>query len=247
MALPINIKELVHGKVVEWERLEFKAGWNPENILHSICSFANDINNADLQQRRVVSRAYRNRRIGDFLKEVDLAEGKSTGFPIIRDAMAANGNPEPVFHTDKDQILFFVTLPCHSELRATKALTKSVPRSDTLLTIGELDLMFANGIDFLIINNLFNKDFSLILDHVRKVIVTKSLTKFLDLIDFLKEEKSRKEILSFLGLANQTNNFTSNIKPLIDMRIIELTIPDKPNSRLQKYRLTQKGAKLLKY
>ncbi len=45
MALPINIKELVHGKVVEWERLEFKTGWNPEDILHSICAFANDINN----------------------------------------------------------------------------------------------------------------------------------------------------------------------------------------------------------
>jgi hypothetical protein len=24
-----------------------------------------------------------------------LTEGKSTGFPIIRDAMAGNGNPEP--------------------------------------------------------------------------------------------------------------------------------------------------------
>jgi len=34
MALPINIKELVHGKVVEWERLEFKAGWNPEEIFY---------------------------------------------------------------------------------------------------------------------------------------------------------------------------------------------------------------------
>ena len=203
------------------------------------------ITNTDLQQRRVVSRAYRNRRIGDFLKEIDLTEGKSTGFPIIRDAMAGNGNPEPVFHTDKDQILFLVTLPCHSELPGTMSLTKSVSKSSIPLTVEELNLMFANGIDFLTINDLFEKDFSLILEHVRKVIVTKSLTKFLDLIDFLKEEKSRKEILSFLGLANQTNNFTPNIKPFIDMGIIELTIPDKPNSRRQKYRLTQKGAKLL--
>jgi ATP-dependent DNA helicase RecG len=51
----------------------------------------------------------RNCRIGDFLKELDLTEGKSTGFPIIHDTMAANGNPEPVFYTDKDQILFMVT------------------------------------------------------------------------------------------------------------------------------------------
>ena len=30
MSLPININDLLHGKPVEWERLEFKAGWNPE-------------------------------------------------------------------------------------------------------------------------------------------------------------------------------------------------------------------------
>jgi ATP-dependent DNA helicase RecG len=45
MALAINIQELINGKVTEWERLELKKGWNPENILHTLCAFANDINN----------------------------------------------------------------------------------------------------------------------------------------------------------------------------------------------------------
>lgn len=45
MALPINIHELIHGSTVEWERIEFKEGWNPEIILHTICAFANDVNN----------------------------------------------------------------------------------------------------------------------------------------------------------------------------------------------------------
>jgi len=45
MTLPVNISELVQGKVVEWERLEFKEGWNPEDVLHSVCAFANDMNN----------------------------------------------------------------------------------------------------------------------------------------------------------------------------------------------------------
>ncbi len=44
-ALPINTNELLKGQIVEWERLEFKEGWNPEDIIHSICAFANDINN----------------------------------------------------------------------------------------------------------------------------------------------------------------------------------------------------------
>lgn len=45
MALPININDLITGQTVEWDRIEFKEGWNPESILHTICAFANDINN----------------------------------------------------------------------------------------------------------------------------------------------------------------------------------------------------------
>jgi len=45
MALPINIKSLISTNTVEWERKEFKEGWNPEKIVRSICAFANDINN----------------------------------------------------------------------------------------------------------------------------------------------------------------------------------------------------------
>jgi ATP-dependent DNA helicase RecG len=45
MALPLNIPELIHGSTVEWERIEFKEGWNPKIILHTICAFANDVNN----------------------------------------------------------------------------------------------------------------------------------------------------------------------------------------------------------
>ncbi len=44
-ALPLNVEELLKGQIVEWERLEFKKGWNPEEIIHTICAFANDINN----------------------------------------------------------------------------------------------------------------------------------------------------------------------------------------------------------
>lgn len=45
MALPINIEDLVYRRVVENARIEYKADWNPEPILHSICAFANDIDN----------------------------------------------------------------------------------------------------------------------------------------------------------------------------------------------------------
>lgn len=45
MALPISISDLINRRVVESARVEYKADWNPEQILHSICAFANDIDN----------------------------------------------------------------------------------------------------------------------------------------------------------------------------------------------------------
>ena len=45
MALPINISDLINRRVVENARVDYKADWNPEPILHSICAFANDIDN----------------------------------------------------------------------------------------------------------------------------------------------------------------------------------------------------------
>ena len=45
MALPINIEDLLNKHKVESNRIEFKKGWNPTKIYHSICAFANDFDN----------------------------------------------------------------------------------------------------------------------------------------------------------------------------------------------------------
>ena len=44
MPLPID-HEILKGRLVERERLEFKKGWNPEAVLHTLCAFANDFHN----------------------------------------------------------------------------------------------------------------------------------------------------------------------------------------------------------
>ncbi len=41
MKLPININDLLTARTVEWGRLEFKRGWNPEAFFHTLCAFAN--------------------------------------------------------------------------------------------------------------------------------------------------------------------------------------------------------------
>lgn len=45
MALPINIEVLIKGTTIESERIEFKGGWNPEAVIHTMCAFANDLHN----------------------------------------------------------------------------------------------------------------------------------------------------------------------------------------------------------
>ena len=45
MGLPVNIHDLLYGETVEWDRIELKESWNPEAVIHTICAFANDINN----------------------------------------------------------------------------------------------------------------------------------------------------------------------------------------------------------
>jgi Fic family protein len=57
---------------------------------------------------------------------------------------------------------------------------------------------------------------------------------------------SANELVELLNLRSKTGSFKRSIKYLLAAGNIEYTIPDKPNSRLQKYRLTDKGQALLK-
>ena len=63
-----------------------------------------------LKEFRAVSRRYRNRRVGEFLKELHLTEGRNTGFHKILRSLRLNGSPEPVFETDESRVYFLVTI-----------------------------------------------------------------------------------------------------------------------------------------
>lgn len=66
-----------------------------------------------LKNYRVSNRRYRNRRIGDFLKELHLTEGRNTGFKKILDALKVNGSPDPEFETDEERSYFISRLFVH--------------------------------------------------------------------------------------------------------------------------------------
>ena len=94
----------------------------PEELL--ILSFPGpdrSITMADIAAGNAVSRRYRNRRIGEFMKELELTEGRSTGIRKIKRAIAKNGSPDPIFETDDDRSYFLVRFPVHPDaIRSAK-------------------------------------------------------------------------------------------------------------------------------
>ena len=68
----------------------------------------------------------RNRRIGEFLKELGLAEGRLSGLPKVFRAMEENGSPAPRFDFDRERTFFQATLPAHPEYGALSALRDAV-------------------------------------------------------------------------------------------------------------------------
>lgn len=72
------------------------------------------ITDEDLRNLRMVGKRYRNRRIGDYLKEFGLAEARNTGVPLMVESMVSNGSDLPVFRTDPERSYFTVVLHKHS-------------------------------------------------------------------------------------------------------------------------------------
>ena len=78
------------------------------------------------------SRRYRNRRLGDFLKELDLTEGRSTGVPTIQTKLAENGSPRAIFETTDDRLTFLVTIPVHEGCRESSETNSNSSETDIL-------------------------------------------------------------------------------------------------------------------
>jgi len=74
-------------------------------------------------------RRYRNRRLGDFLKELDLTEGKATGIPRIKKTLKENGSPEPFFEFDEDRTYFEVDFFIHPAFKEDEDLTELKPKN----------------------------------------------------------------------------------------------------------------------
>lgn len=78
---------------------------------------------AQLRAGDAISRRCRNRRIGEFLKDLKFSEGRSTGIPKIMRAMKDNGSPLAEFEVDDDHTYFMVRLAVQPDAAQAAAVT----------------------------------------------------------------------------------------------------------------------------
>lgn len=155
----------------------------------------------DFDSGRVRARRYRNRRVGEFLKELKLTEGRGTGIPTIVNALKENGSPSPKFDTNEPERTFFIVeIPIHQDFKIT-----------------------ANA-----------------------KISSQVSAQVIELLNFCKTPKSREEILSFIGISNQTKNYNTHILPLLQSNWIEFTIKDNTKDRNQKYVISELGESVIR-
>ena len=164
----------------------------------------------DFKKGQAVSRRYRNRRIGEFLKELELAEGRSTGVPKILRAMRQNGSPAPIFESDEDRTWFLVRLPVHERARPEPS------GQDTEHDTGQVT----------------GQDTGQVTDHVEQLVAA------------LTGEMSRAELQAALSLTHRDYFTATYLRPALEAGLIEMTLPDKPTSRNQRYRRTADGEAL---
>lgn len=65
------------------------------------------------EARMLRSRRYNNRRLGEFLKELNLTEGRATGIPTIQQKLQENGSPRATIETDEERTFFLIDIPCN--------------------------------------------------------------------------------------------------------------------------------------
>ena len=172
----------------------------------------------DLQRGQAASRRYRNRRIGEFLKELDLAEGRSTGVPKILRAMRANGSPPPTFETDDDRTWFRVRLPAHPSfpLGVSEAgAEQDNPRANSLEEQGK--------------RSYTEQDTEQVTEQVRQLVLA------------LAGEMQRHQLQDLLRITHRPHFLATYLNPALNAGLVEMTLPDKPTSRNQRYRRTSAG------
>lgn len=143
------VNSLYHRNYQDYEPVEITI--EPHRI--SILNFGGPNHTISMESIRKAqslrSRRYTNRRLGEFLKELDLTEGRATGIPTIQNELKKNGSPRATIETDDERSFFLIDIPCHPDFANktfavssfTKDFTKDLSERQKLV----LKLLSKNG------------------------------------------------------------------------------------------------------
>ena len=217
------------------------------------------------EAKKLKARRYRNRRLGDFLKELGLTEGRATGIPTIQKHLKLNGNPPAAIETDDDRTYFLITIPCREDMTEQLVMADNNNNNDTdyPILVKDINTQLKNELvkDDLqvhrpIIQNIehVGNNFATLISQVYLQVWGKAETdRQLMIADVLKiflrlqtQKMTSSELLKLSNMGSLYKLRRYILDPAISAGYIELSAPDKPRSSKQSYLLTEAAIALFK-
>lgn len=159
----------------------------------------------------------RNPSLARIFREAGIMEHWGTGVQRVFSQIAEAGLPEPCVEEVMDRLRFTVYVPSHV---AGAGFDTALSRDGE--SLGHEDTYAARRQG----------------RHVGRYDVVMLRTA-------LGEPVHRNDLLDAAGLGRLAQNYSRHVVPLVEAGLLELTIPDKPRSKAQRYRLTEAGRALL--
>lgn len=215
------VNALYHRDYMQREPVEITV--EPDKI--SILSYSGpdrSISMEDINEAKALrSRRYRNRRLGDFLKELNLTEGRATGIPTIQKKLRENGSPKAMIKTDEARTFFLIIIPCRKDF---VQVDEKVQNTDIELVMRKMSKLCPSYVQDMTQTEVENMA-KCLLRAIKEI----SAQNMLDGIEDISYKHLRRKYLD----------------KLLDMGAVVMTIPEKPTSSKQKYRLSELGKELI--
>lgn len=215
------VNALYHRDYMQREPVEITV--EPDKI--SILSYSGpdrSISMEDINEAKALrSRRYRNRRLGDFLKELNLTEGRATGIPTIQKKLRENGSPKAMIKTDEARTFFLIIIPCRKDF---VQVDEKVQNTDIELVMRKMSKLCPSCVQDMTQTEVENMA-KCLLRAIKEI----SAQNMLDGIEDISYKHLRRKYLD----------------KLLDMGAVVMTIPEKPTSSKQKYRLSELGKELI--
>lgn len=215
------VNALYHRDYMQREPVEITIEPNKISIL-SYSGPDRSISMEDINEAKSLrSRRYKNRRLGDFLKELNLTEGRATGIPTIQKKLRENGSPRAVIKTDEARTFFLIVIPCREDFVQVDAKVEGLDIQTIATNLSKSCPRYVQDMSKMELENM-------------AVCLLRST-----------EEISASDMLEGIENVSYKHLRRKYLNKLLEMGAVIMTIPEKPTSSKQKYILSELGRKLI--